>query len=158
MHDDSGERSVYVRPAAELVRTLPEEVFDQIAQAAAIMVPNGYALAATSFRKNGYAVKQAVEDLNALVAHYRSNYGEPSHILIAGASEGGLIATKLVEPYARPDGGSYDGGLALCGPMGGTHLPLILPVSRYGHCAFETDELLAAFGLLLLKTGAPITF
>ncbi len=38
---------------------------------------------------------------------------------------------------------------------GGTHLSLILPVSRDGHCEFETEELLAAFGLLLLKTGAP---
>jgi pimeloyl-ACP methyl ester carboxylesterase len=43
------------------------------------------------------------------------NAGLLDKVLIVGASEGGLITTMMVEKYP----GIYDGGLAMCGPIGG---------------------------------------
>ncbi len=88
-------------------------------QAAQILLPgllgNGFAFATTSYRKNGYAIEQAENDINALVENYPG--GIPETVLLVGASEGALIITGLIEKYK----GRYDGGLALCGPLAGTN-------------------------------------
>jgi pimeloyl-ACP methyl ester carboxylesterase len=77
----------------------------------------GFAFATSSYHKNGYAVKQARKDLNDLLQHFKTLVPPKSlqKVFITGASEGGLIATMLVEKHP----GKYDGGLALCGPVGG---------------------------------------
>lgn len=77
----------------------------------------GFAFATSSYHKNGYAVEQARKDLNDLLQHFKTlvSPGSLQKVFIAGASEGGLIATMLLEKY--PD--KYDGGLALCGMVGG---------------------------------------
>jgi len=77
----------------------------------------GYAFAASSYSKNGYAVESGIEDTYALYQRFVVSYTEPTHTYTLGASEGGLIAVKLMEIY--PD--VFDGGLALCGPLGGFH-------------------------------------
>jgi pimeloyl-ACP methyl ester carboxylesterase len=74
----------------------------------------GYAFATTSYRKNGLAVVEGVEDILDLVDIFKENYLEPRHIYLVGASEGGLVTTLAVENY--PD--VFSGGLALCGPIG----------------------------------------
>jgi len=97
-------------PADELTmpdgQTIPE-----------ILLSSGFAFATSSYHKNGYAVEQAGEDLNDLVEYFKA-FVAPSpvqHVFITGASEGGLIATMLLERYPQ----IYYGGLALCGPVGG---------------------------------------
>jgi pimeloyl-ACP methyl ester carboxylesterase len=84
-----------------------------------ILLSKGYAFATTSYSINGYAVEQARTDLNALVRDFKTrvlpNAGLLDKVLIVGASEGGLIATMMVEKYP----GIYAGGLAMCGPIGG---------------------------------------
>jgi len=77
----------------------------------------GYAFAASSYSKNGYAVEEGIEDTHALYHQFVVSYAEPTYTYILGASEGGLITVKLMESY--PD--IFDGGLALCGPIGGLH-------------------------------------
>ncbi len=77
------------------------------------LLANGFGFAATSYRKNGYAVEQAEKDINALVNNYPGN---PNRVLLVGGSEGALIITALIEKYRN----RYDGGLALCGPLAGT--------------------------------------
>jgi len=76
----------------------------------------GFAFAATSYRTNGLAVKDGVEDLVELVDIfiYTATHGVPNHIYLTGVSEGGLITTLAIEQ--RPD--VFDGGLAACGPIG----------------------------------------
>jgi pimeloyl-ACP methyl ester carboxylesterase len=102
-------------PVEELGRLTPSEgptVVDAV-------LSMGYAFATSSYSKNGYAVAEAEKDLNALVRHFKTkvlpNAGMLKKVLIVGASEGGLITTMLVEKYP----GVYDGGLAMCGPLGG---------------------------------------
>ncbi len=97
-------------PLEELIlpdgRTVPE-----------ILLSSGFAFATSSYHKNGYAVEQAGNDLNALVGYFKT-YIAPypvQRVYITGASEGGLITTMLLERYPE----TFHGGLALCGPVGG---------------------------------------
>ena len=79
----------------------------------------GFAFAATSYRTNGLAVKDGVEDLVELVDVfiYTATHGVPNHNYLTGVTEGGLITTLAIEQ--RPD--VFDGGLAACGPIGDFH-------------------------------------
>jgi hypothetical protein len=74
----------------------------------------GFGFAASSFSKDGLAVKQGVQDMKAL-AQLLPTLHLPSikKMFITGASEGGLIAAKSVEGDS-----SYAGGVAVCGPIG----------------------------------------
>ncbi len=100
-------------PREELLRfTLPDgrTIVD-------VLLELGYAFATSSYSKNGYAIEQAEQDLNALVAYFKTLVppGLPDKVLLGGASEGGLVTVKQLEKH--PD--TYHGGLAMCGPIGG---------------------------------------
>ena len=73
----------------------------------------GFAFATTSYRVNGLAVQEGVEDIINLVGMY-GNIGAPSRVYLVGASEGGLVTTLALE--RRPD--VFSGGMAMCGPIG----------------------------------------
>ncbi len=81
------------------------------------LLAQGFAFVTSSFSKNGYAIEQGGEDLNALVKYFKTHVapGPVQKVLLAGASEGGLIATMLLERFPE----RYDGGLSLAGPIGG---------------------------------------
>ena len=74
----------------------------------------GYAFATTSFRTNGLAVVPAQDDLIDLVSVFAARHGAARKVLLAGVSEGGLIAALLAE--RRSD--VFAGALAMCGPYG----------------------------------------
>lgn len=74
----------------------------------------GFAFAATSYRTNGLAVLEGIDDLVDLVDIFTTEKSAPNKIYLIGISEGGLITTLAVERH--PD--VFDGGLALCGPYG----------------------------------------
>lgn len=105
----------YVDPQELLA--LPLEEIGDFFPVIDTMRENGFAFATSSYSKNGYAIEQAGNDLNALVNHFKTLVHPSSvrKVFITGASEGGIIATMLVEKYPL----IYAGGLALCGPVGG---------------------------------------
>ncbi|MGE3509341.1 MAG: alpha/beta hydrolase family protein, partial [Vicinamibacterales bacterium] len=74
----------------------------------------GYGFATTSYRQNGLAILEGMNDIRELVAFFHEHYSTPSRTIVAGASEGGLIATLLAEQ--SPD--LFDRGFAACGPIG----------------------------------------
>ncbi|HSD29084.1 MAG TPA: hypothetical protein VLL75_17420 [Vicinamibacteria bacterium] len=75
----------------------------------------GFAFATTSYRDDGLAVVEGVEDVEGLVRAFPAVAPHPpDHVYLVGASEGGLVATLAVE-QAR---GVFSGGLAACGPVG----------------------------------------
>lgn len=75
----------------------------------------GYAFATTSYRKNGLAILEGVDDVRELVAAASAATPQaPVHTYMAGASEGGIITTLLIERYPA----LFSGGLAACGPIG----------------------------------------
>jgi pimeloyl-ACP methyl ester carboxylesterase len=83
-------------------------------------VRNGYAWAASSYRRNGYAVEEGIEDTEALRAQFPAVTGRasPSRTYVMGESMGGHVLGAALERY--PQG--YDGALALCGALGDIEL------------------------------------
>ena len=76
----------------------------------------GYAFATTTYRQNGLAVLEGVQDIEQLVDGFSAATGEakPTHVYQVGASEGGLITTLLAERSPQ----RFSGALAMCGPIG----------------------------------------
>ena len=75
----------------------------------------GYAYATTSYRANGLVADLAVNDVLELAEEVRRRFRpDPSHTLIVGISEGGLVAALAAERHPS----LVSGGLAACGPIG----------------------------------------
>ncbi len=74
----------------------------------------GYAFATTSYRRNGLAILEGVDDVRALVAEFVRTQGQPGTTYITGASEGGAVTALSAERSAD----IFDAGLSLCGPIG----------------------------------------
>jgi pimeloyl-ACP methyl ester carboxylesterase len=74
----------------------------------------GYAFATTSYRQNGLAILEGVDDVRELVAAFIDEYSMPTRIHVGGVSEGGLVAALLAE--RSPD--LFSSVLATCGPIG----------------------------------------
>lgn len=105
----------YVKPQEPLA--LPEEFGDaDVQDVVERLLALGFGVATSSYHKNGYAIEQAEADLNDLVDYVKSRAPDVDAVYVAGASEGALITTMLVEKYPQ----TYAGGLALCGPLAGT--------------------------------------
>lgn len=82
-------------------------------------VPNlvqglGFAFATTSYRKNGLAILEGVEDIRELVQAFKATGRTPMRTYIAGVSEGGAVAALLAERSPA----LFTGALAACGPIG----------------------------------------
>jgi len=74
----------------------------------------GYAFATTSYRQNGLAILEGVEDVRELVTAFSATVSTPLKTHLTGASEGGLVAALLAE--RSPD--IFSSVLATCGPIG----------------------------------------
>ncbi|MBL8175201.1 MAG: alpha/beta fold hydrolase [Bryobacterales bacterium] len=77
----------------------------------------GYAVAQSGYSKGGWAVKEALEETEALRKHFVSKYGKPKRTYVTGHSMGGTITLALAETY--PD--AYDAALQMCGPIAPSH-------------------------------------
>jgi len=73
------------------------------------LLDEGWLIAETSYRRNGWIVDDAIEDLTQLRQYVIDKYGVPEHIYLAGGSMGGAIVTKMTETCK----GQYDGALAV---------------------------------------------
>jgi pimeloyl-ACP methyl ester carboxylesterase len=75
----------------------------------------GYSFATTSYRRNGLAILEGVDDIRELVAAFPSVAGKaPSRSYLIGFSEGGLISVLLAERSPT----LFSGVVAACGPVG----------------------------------------
>jgi hypothetical protein len=84
-----------------------------------VMLAEGYAVAATSYRQRGWALFTAIDDNQELLDVFTPIAGAPGEIVPFGGSMGGLIALKLAEaPGFPPVHGSY----ALCPAAAGARL------------------------------------
>lgn len=61
------------------------------------MLEQGWAIASTSYRRNGWIVKDAVSDLQALRDHVAKEEGKIERCILVGSSMGGLIGTLIAE-------------------------------------------------------------
>lgn len=89
--------------------------FESARQQAAMnpFVASGYAVARSGYAAGGFAVKEAVQDTQALRRYFAAKHGTPKETYVMGHSMGGLLTMALVEMFPE----DYDGGLALCGVL-----------------------------------------
>jgi pimeloyl-ACP methyl ester carboxylesterase len=80
------------------------------ATCAAPLLGEGWALAGSAYKSNGWAVKEALDDLVALTSHFRDTIAKPERIVLVGQSMGSLPTLRLAER----NGGAFDGYIAKC--------------------------------------------
>jgi alpha-beta hydrolase superfamily lysophospholipase len=79
-----------------------------------VFVSRGFAFAASSYSRQGWAVKEAIEETEALRKYFISKHGAVSETYITGHSMGGHITMATIERYAD----AYQGAMPMCGPLG----------------------------------------
>ena len=78
-----------------------------------VLIPNGYAWAASSYDRNDYDIASGVKSTHTLIKRFNGIVGKPSQVLISGFSLGGPLPAVLIAPYP----GLFDGALPMCGVM-----------------------------------------
>ncbi|MCC6386987.1 MAG: hypothetical protein IT302_06365 [Dehalococcoidia bacterium] len=78
-------------------------------------IEQGYAWAASSYKENGYVPGIGADDTLALKGQFAKEVGAPKRTYIVGASMGGNVVALSLEHFPE----AYDGGLAVCGALGG---------------------------------------
>ncbi|WP_264501302.1 SAM hydroxide adenosyltransferase [Luteolibacter flavescens] len=61
------------------------------------LIEKGWAIASTSYRRNGWIIEDAILDLKALRDHVSAGKGGVSRCILVGSSMGGLIGTLAAE-------------------------------------------------------------
>jgi acetyl esterase/lipase len=80
----------------------------------ALLIPLGYAWAASSYGRNDYDIWNGVHDTHTLVSSFNGLVGKPSRVYLTGASMGGHITAVSIEQYPN----TYDAALPICGVLG----------------------------------------
>ena len=78
-----------------------------------VFLEQGYAVAQSGYAGGGWAIQEAIQDTQALQRYFGRKYGAPKETYVTGHSMGGFLTMALLEAFPN----SYDGGLALCGPL-----------------------------------------
>jgi hypothetical protein len=78
-------------------------------------VKSGYAWAGTAYRRAGYAVRDAAEDVENARKLFAATLGVPRRTLVHGEGWGALVAARAIEVYPK----SYDGALFTSGELAG---------------------------------------
>ena len=89
-----------------------------LAPAAALVPPllaQGYALAGSAFKDNGWSVDDGIHDTKDLAVFFRENVAKPDHTILWAISFGDFVGFKSMEQF----GGIYDGALCTCGEGSG---------------------------------------
>ncbi|MBU2166411.1 MAG: hypothetical protein KKF88_01080 [Alphaproteobacteria bacterium] len=86
-----------------------------------VMVRQGYAWVGSSYRRGGYGVRSAAEDVDRSRAVFWDLFGRPERTLLHGQSWGGNVAAKAAELYGVDEAGTltYDGVLLTNGVLNG---------------------------------------
>src|SRR5262249_32567391 len=71
-----------------------------------IAVKRGFAWVASSYRREGYGVRMAVEDTEQARRFFIERIAKPRRTILHGASYGGLVGAKLIETDAKNADGS----------------------------------------------------
>lgn len=78
-----------------------------------VFLGRGFAVAESAYSRQGWAVKEAVEDTEALRRFFVANFGAVKQTIVLGHSMGGMITLATIEKYPE----IYDGAMPMCGPL-----------------------------------------
>lgn len=86
-----------------------------------VMVREGYGWAGTTYRRGGYGVRSAAEDMDHLRRLTWQHFGRPKRTILHGQSWGGNVAAKAAELYAMDLDGkrNFDGVVLTSGVLAG---------------------------------------
>jgi pimeloyl-ACP methyl ester carboxylesterase len=73
----------------------------------------GYAVAMSGYSAGGWAIEEALTDIENVRRHFLSKYGPVKETWITGHSMGGFLTMTVLERQPT----TYNGGLPLCGPL-----------------------------------------
>jgi hypothetical protein len=79
----------------------------------ALLIPLGFAWAASSYSRNDYDVSSGVQTTHALLQHLNGLIGHPDRVYLTGASMGGHVTAVSIEQYPQ----AYDAALSICGSL-----------------------------------------
>ncbi|MEM1111596.1 MAG: hypothetical protein AAGI11_06790 [Pseudomonadota bacterium] len=79
----------------------------------------GYAVAASSYSQNGWALFNTRRDLEAMMEVFRAEFGEPEEVFVHGISLGGIVTAQAWE---AADIGNVVGAYPACGAMSGSRI------------------------------------
>ena len=74
------------------------------------LLAQGFALAGSAYKDNGWAVEDAIQDTKNLALFFRANVAQPQRTIIVAASLGTFVGYKSMEQF----NGIFDGALCLC--------------------------------------------
>ena len=74
------------------------------------LLAQGFALAGSAYKDNGWAIEDAIQDTKNLALFFRENVARPQRTIIVAASFGTFVGYKSMEQF----NGIYDGALCLC--------------------------------------------
>jgi pimeloyl-ACP methyl ester carboxylesterase len=113
----NGDLVVYAHGIVDPARpvALPD-VQDNFTAVRYALMARGFAVAASSFSANGFALKDAADRTHQLTGLFTARFGRPRRVLLSGHSLGSQAALQLAETYPT----QYDGALVMCGFVGGT--------------------------------------
>jgi hypothetical protein len=83
----------------------------------ALQLSEGYAVAASSYQQLGWALFHTKNDLQNMFSVFKANFGTPNHVLINGASLGGIVTDQADEEAHL---GNVVGAYPICGVHGGS--------------------------------------
>jgi len=75
------------------------------------LLAQGFAIAASGYSTQGWAIPEAIADTERLRAHFVARHGTPKRSWLVGWSMGGLVALASAERHPR----SWDGVVSMCG-------------------------------------------
>ncbi len=78
---------------------VPPTIQDRYNELREALLAGGYAVAASSFSSNGWALADAVQRTHQLGKLFASKFGQPTETILVGSSLGGLAVVKLAEKY-----------------------------------------------------------
>lgn len=79
------------------------------------LLAQGYALAGSAYKDNGWAVEDALQDTKDLAVFFKDNVAKPDRTILWAVSLGTFVGFKSMEQF----GGIYDGALCGCGSGAG---------------------------------------
>jgi pimeloyl-ACP methyl ester carboxylesterase len=80
------------------------------------LLEHGFALAASSYSKSGWAIAEALPDQLAVLDEFETRFGKPKRTIASGDSMGGLISIALIERFPQ----RITAAVTSCGSISGS--------------------------------------
>ena len=114
----NGDLVVLLRGGAGASAGEPVHPPEDMVPLAEALAANGFGVAMSSFRSNGFSVNDGLIDSKIAERQFQHHFGSPTDTFLWGFSMG----THILQHYMEGPPNQYAGGLAVCGSLGGPTL------------------------------------